>query len=146
MVEVNVALDPLNDLIMRTPVVGRRKASVVRVHFKKGSGKVSVNGRDFAEYFKAERNRKSTLFPLDLASSADQRFAGVDVYCVAVGGGTTGQAEAMRLAIARKIIELSEALRLTMRSRGLLTCDSRKVESKKYGLRKARRRFQYAKR
>lgn len=147
MLELDAAtLGALDETVMLRAVVGRRKSATVRVYFRKGNGNMRVNGRDFKDYFKLQRYFNAAHRPLTLACEADNRFANVDVFCTAKGGGTTGQVEAMRLAISRKIVELSAAMRPDMRGAGLLTCDSRKVESKKYGRRKARRRFQYAKR
>lgn len=135
-----------SDSIMRVPVVGRRKSSSVRVHFRPGKGNITVNGRAVDDYFKVGCYQHQINRPLVIAKALDPRFASVDVFCNAIGGGTTGQAEAIRLALSRKIVELNISLRLDMRTAGLLTCDSRKVESKHYGRKKARKRFQYAKR
>lgn len=139
-------LGSLDSAVMGRYVVGRRKSSTARVLFRKGSGKIMVNGREFGAYFKLTRYMLNTRRPLDLALEQDARFADIDIHCLASGGGTTGQSDAIRLAIARKLVALSSHLRIVMRSNGLLTCDSRKIESKKYGMRGARRRFQYAKR
>jgi small subunit ribosomal protein S9 len=145
-INISVAAGPLDAAIMGRYVVGRRKAAVARVLFRSGVGRVVVNGRESTDCFKLQRYLHSLQQPLKIAIEQDERFAGIDVHCRVVGGGTTGQAEAVRLAVARKVVELSSALRPLMRSLGYLTCDSRRVESKHYGLHKARRRPQYAKR
>lgn len=125
-----------------TQTTGRRKEAVARVRLRPGTGKVMVNGREFAEYFPSEVQRM-------LASEA-LHLVGVetvyDVDCDIQGGGIAGQAGALRMAIARSILELDPDKRSTLRKAGLLTRDSRKKESKKYGLKKARKAPQYTKR
>jgi small subunit ribosomal protein S9 len=122
--------------------VGRRKTSVVRVRLVDGEGKVVVNGKNLEDYFPSMATRLRVLEPLRLVG-AEKRF---DVHATAEGGGTTGQTDALRLGIARALIENEPELRPQLKKAGLLTRDPRAVERKKYGLRKARRAPQYTKR
>jgi small subunit ribosomal protein S9 len=122
--------------------VGRRKTSVVRVRLLDGDGKVFVNGKKLEEYFPSMATRLRVLEPLRLVG-VESRF---DVYATAEGGGTTGQTDALRLGIARALIENEPELRPQLKKAGFLTRDPRAVERKKYGLRKARRAPQYTKR
>jgi small subunit ribosomal protein S9 len=121
---------------------GRRKNSVARVFLRAGSGKVTVNGRDIADYFARETDLMVINQPFEATESLEQFDANITV----VGGGTTGQAGAVRHGIARALVEFSEENRSALRARGLLTRDARQVERKKVGLRKARRRPQFSKR
>ncbi len=128
---------------MNRPItVGRRKTAVARVKLTDGSGKVTVNGRAFENYFPLEIHREGILKPLALTDSMGR----YDVTVRVEGGGTTGQAEAIQLGIARSLISTDEDLRPKLRANGLLTRDPRMVERKKYGLKKARKRFQFSKR
>ena len=122
--------------------VGRRKTSVVRVRLVDGEGKVFVNGKKLEEYFPSMATRLRVLEPLRLVG-VEGRF---DVHATAEGGGTTGQTDALRLGIARALIENEPELRPQLKKAGFLTRDPRAVERKKYGLRKARRAPQYTKR
>ena len=122
--------------------VGRRKTSVVRVRLIDGDGKIFVNGKKLEEYFPSMATRLQVLEPLRLVG-AEARF---DVHATAEGGGTTGQTDALRLGIARALIDNEPELRPQLKKAGLLTRDPRAVERKKYGLRKARRAPQYTKR
>lgn len=122
--------------------VGRRKTSVVRVRLVDGDGKVFVNGKKLEEYFPSMATRLRVLEPLRLVG-VESRF---DVHATAEGGGTTGQTDALRLGIARALIENEPELRPQLKKAGFLTRDPRAVERKKYGLRKARRAPQYTKR
>ena len=122
--------------------VGRRKTSVVRVRLLDGDGKVFVNGKKLEEYFPSMATRLRVLEPLRLVG-VESRF---DVYATAEGGGTTGQTDALRLGIARALIDIEPELRPQLKKAGFLTRDPRAVERKKYGLRKARRAPQYTKR
>ncbi|HEY3428919.1 MAG TPA: 30S ribosomal protein S9 [Acidimicrobiia bacterium] len=122
--------------------VGRRKASVVRVRLREGSGRVVLNGRQLEDYFPTMATRVRVMEPLQLTSTQG-RF---DVDARLEGGGINGQADALRLGIARALIEYDAEMRPTLKKAGLLTRDARAVESKKYGLRKARRAVQYTKR
>jgi small subunit ribosomal protein S9 len=121
---------------------GRRKESVARVRFKDGSGQVTLNGKPLETYFPSMAVRMRVMEPLSLTQTQGR----YDIDATLNGGGTTGQADALRLAISRALVELDGELRPTLKKAGMLTRDSRVVESKKYGLRKARRAPQYTKR
>ena len=122
--------------------VGRRKTAIARVRISTGDGKVSVNGKELKEYFSLPRLMASALSPLE-----DLKLMGTfDVSAHVSGGGIHAQAEAIRLGLARAIIEKNPEWKKRLRVNGYLTRDSRMVERKKYGLRKARRRPQWAKR
>lgn len=121
---------------------GRRKASVARVRLIDGSGQVTLNGRQLEDYFPTMATRLRVMEPLQITQTQGR----YDVDATLEGGGQTGQADALRLGIARALIELDEELRGTLKKAGLLTRDARVVERKKYGLRKARRAPQYTKR
>ncbi|MGD0894986.1 MAG: 30S ribosomal protein S9 [Acidimicrobiales bacterium] len=123
-------------------VTGRRKAAVARVRFVPGEGKVTVNRRPLEEYFSSVSNRMHATEPLRVAGRAEN----FDVIATIDGGGVAGQAGALRLGIARGLIEVEPELRTTLKRAGLLTRDSREKESKKYGLKKARKAPQYSKR
>jgi small subunit ribosomal protein S9 len=130
---------------MTVPLVqstGRRKRSVARVRFRPGTGSVTVNGRPVDEYFPALTHRMHSLEPLDALEGADS----FDIDATIHGGGTTGQAGALRLGIARGLVEIDPELRDSLKRAGYLTRDARKKESKKYGLKKARKAPQYSKR
>lgn len=122
--------------------VGRRKSSVARVRFRDGSGEITLNGKRLEAYFPTMAARRRVMEPLDL-TEMNGRY---DIHAKLEGGGTTGQADALRLGIARALIELHPDLRPSLKKAGMLTRDPRKVERKKYGLRKARRAPQYTKR
>jgi len=121
---------------------GRRKQAVARVRLRPGSGKVTINKRELENYFPNATHRMVALEGLRLTST-DEVY---DVDCTMDGGGVTGQAGALRLAIARALVELDPELRATLKKAGLLTRDAREKESKKYGLKKARKAPQYSKR
>ncbi|BBN60331.1 30S ribosomal protein S9 [Hydrogenovibrio marinus] len=121
---------------------GRRKSSVARVFLRAGSGKMTVNGRDINEYFARDTDLMVINQPLAATDNIDK----FDVYVTVTGGGTTGQAGAVRHGIARALVSYEEGNRSALRQRGLLTRDARRVERKKVGLRKARRRPQFSKR
>jgi small subunit ribosomal protein S9 len=121
---------------------GRRKAAVARVRLVPGEGKVIVNRRPLEEYFSSVSNRMHATEPLRVAGRAEN----FDVIATIDGGGIAGQAGALRLGIARGLIALEPELRTTLKRAGLLTRDSREKESKKYGLKKARKAPQYSKR
>ncbi|CAN5791387.1 30S ribosomal protein S9 [soil metagenome] len=125
-----------------TQTTGRRKQAVARVRFRDGSGVITVNGRDVAEYFPSETHRMILTEPLRLTETADV----YDIDTTMHGGGPTGQAGALRLGISRALITLDEDLRPQLKAAGFLTRDSREKESKKYGLKKARKAPQYSKR
>ena len=121
---------------------GRRKQSVARVRFRDGSGQVTLNDKPLETYFPSMAVRMRVMEPLSLTQTQGR----YDIEATLDGGGTTGQADALRLGIARALLELDPDLRPTLKKAGMLTRDSRVVESKKYGLRKARRAPQYTKR
>ncbi len=122
--------------------VGRRKSSVARVWMKQGTGRVIVNDKDHLHYFDTDVARDSAVSPLRL-TGLEKKFD----LCVNVnGGGMVGQAEAVRLGVARALLESDETLRAVLRGNGLLTVDARKKERKKYGQLGARRKFQFVKR
>jgi small subunit ribosomal protein S9 len=130
---------------MSKPLVqstGRRKESVARVRFRDGSGQVVLNGRALENYFPTMAIRMRVMEPLTLTQTQGR----YDIEAKLEGGGTTGQSDALRLGIARALIALDPELRPVLKKAGLLTRDDRIVESKKYGLRKARRAPQYTKR
>lgn len=122
--------------------VGRRKTSVARVYVKSGNGTVSVNHREIKDYFPKATNRYVVNQPVNLLKVADRYDINVNVR----GGGTTGQAGAIRLGIARALIKLDPTIRGELKKAGFLTRDARKVERKKYGLAGARRSYQFSKR
>jgi len=121
---------------------GRRKTSAARVYLKPGSGDIVVNGRPLDVFFGRETARMIVRQPLVVAEAVD-RF---DVQVTVRGGGTTGQAGAIRHGITRALMDYDEGLRKTLRKAGFVTRDAREVERKKVGLRKARKRPQYSKR
>ena len=122
---------------------GRRKRSVARVFLRPGgTGKITVNGRAFEEYFPTEAGRIPAKCPLTVVEMAD-RF---DVVVLADGGGIAGQSGAIRLGIARALVEFNAELRGPLKKAGLLTRDPREHERKKYGQKGARARFQFSKR
>ncbi len=122
--------------------IGRRKTAVARIYLKEGSGKVTVNKKDLNEYFTTATLQYKVNQPLTLTSNEDKYDVNVNVY----GGGITGQAEAVRLAISRAVCELDEENRAILKPEGLLTRDPRMVERKKFGQKKARKKFQFSKR
>ena len=121
---------------------GRRKTSAARVFLRPGSGTIVVNGRPLDVFFGRETARMIVKQPLEL-SQLENRF---DIQVRVSGGGTTGQAGAIRHGITRALISYDESLRLPLRKAGFVTRDAREVERKKVGLRKARRATQYSKR
>lgn len=121
---------------------GRRKTAVARVRIRDGSGQLTINGRPLEEYFQIERDRQDVLAPLKATGTRDQ----VDVWVRVSGGGTTGQAGAIVLGIARALQARQPELHPVLSDGGYLTRDSRMVERKKYGYKKARRSFQFSKR
>ena len=121
---------------------GRRKTAVASVRMRKGSGKVDVNGREFKEYFPLELQRATAMAPLT-QNNLDKDF---DLTIRVKGGGIEGQATAIRLGIARVLVQLNQDLRHGLKELGYLTRDSRMKERKKYGQKGARKRFQFSKR
>ena len=121
---------------------GRRKKSIAKVWLKKGSGQIHVNGKKMSEYFKKINLQMSVVRPLSIVKRENE----FDVRCSVKGGGLTGQAGAMILGISRALILFEPQLKTTLKKEKLTTRDSRAVERKKYGHRKARRSFQFSKR
>lgn len=121
---------------------GRRKSSAARVFMKRGSGEIRINNRSLNDYFGRETARMVVRQPLELVDMAGN----VDVNVTVRGGGTTGQAGAIRHGITRALIAYDESLRSALRRAGFVTRDAREVERKKVGLHKARKRPQYSKR
>jgi len=125
-----------------TQTTGRRKESGARVRLRPGTGIVTVNGRTFENYFPTAMARMIVSEPLRLTSTEET----YDVDCSIFGGGISGQAGALRMGIARSLVELDAEHRVTLKKAGLLTRDARRKENKKYGLKKARKAPQYTKR
>jgi len=121
---------------------GRRKAAVARVRLRPGQGTITINRRAFEDYFSSATHRMVVIEPLRVTNLTE----GYDIDATIDGGGVSGQAGALRLGIARSIVELNPELRPTLKKAGLLTRDAREKESKKYGLKKARKAPQYSKR
>ena len=122
--------------------IGRRKTSIARVYMDSGKGGITVNDRELADYFPTEVMQIIVKQPLVKVEEEGNYSFKINVD----GGGMKGQAEAIRLGIARALVEANEEHRPALKSEGFLTRDSRMVERKKYGRRKARRRFQFSKR
>ncbi len=121
---------------------GRRKTSVARAYVSKGSGKIEVNGKDYKKYFTTPTLHYYVTQSLIVSKLLDS----CDVRVKVAGGGITGQAQAIRLAIAKALVELNAELKKDLRAAGLITRDPRMVERKKFGQKKARARFQFSKR
>ena len=121
---------------------GRRKKSTARVFLRPGTGAVSVNSRTFDAFFPTEALRTQIKQPLVLTETADK----FDILATVAGGGVSGQAGAIRLGIARALVEYNGELRKALKHDGLLTRDARAKERKKYGMAGARKRFQFSKR
>ena len=122
--------------------VGRRKTSTARIFLQKGKGEITVNKKKLEEYFGREVAQMLVKQPLETTDLTE----GVDIKATVSGGGSFGQAGAIRLGIARALVEFDENLKPALKKEGFLTRDSRKVERKKVGLRKARKRPQFSKR
>jgi small subunit ribosomal protein S9 len=122
--------------------LGRRKAAVARVYINDGKGKITVNGRDYKEYFGAETLQYVVTQPLVLLNITDK----YDINANLDGGGVKGQAEALRLGITRALIQVDPEYKSALKAEGFVTRDPREVERKKPGQPKARRRFQFSKR
>ncbi|KHE70920.1 MULTISPECIES: 30S ribosomal protein S9 [Capnocytophaga] len=122
--------------------IGRRKTAVARIYLKAGNGTITVNKRELNNYFTTPTLQYKVKQALALVGAEDAYDVKVNVY----GGGITGQAEATRLAIARALCQLDAENRATLKPEGLLTRDPRMVERKKFGQKKARKRFQFSKR
>jgi small subunit ribosomal protein S9 len=121
---------------------GRRKESTARVEMTDGKGQYTVNGKKLADYLTRDTLVNHALRPLE----ATELLGKVNLRCKTVGGGLSGQAGALRLAVARALMEMNPELHSTLKKGGFLTRDAREVERKKYGQPKARKRFQYSKR
>jgi small subunit ribosomal protein S9 len=121
---------------------GRRKASIARVFLRPGSGEFNVNGRPFEQYFVTEEQRVNARQPLVLTETSGS----FNVVATVSGGGVTGQSGAVRLGIARALVEFNGELRSKLKGEGFLSRDSRSKERKKYGQKGARKRFQFSKR
>ena len=122
--------------------IGRRKTAVARVYVSEGKGNITVNKRSLNEYFTTDALRYKVNQPFMLTDNEGNYDVNVHVY----GGGITGQAEAVRLAISRALCEVNEEYRANLKPEGLLTRDPRMVERKKFGQKKARKKFQFSKR
>lgn len=122
--------------------IGRRKTAVARVYLAQGSGKITVNKKDMTDYFSTATLQYKVNQPLVMTNNDGNFDITVNVY----GGGITGQAEAIRLGLSRAMCELDPENRLVLKPEGLLTRDPRMVERKKFGQKKARKKFQFSKR
>ena len=122
--------------------IGRRKTAVARVYLSDGKGKITVNNKDFKSYFTTATLQYKVNQPLALTDNEGNFDIKINVF----GGGVTGQAEAVRLALSRAMCELNEENRTILKTEGLLTRDPRMVERKKFGQKKARKKFQFSKR
>ncbi|WP_018617940.1 MULTISPECIES: 30S ribosomal protein S9 [Spirosoma] len=126
----------------RINTIGRRKTAISRIYMSAGSGAISVNGKDYKQYFPTEVLQIILNQPFATVNGV----GGYDVKVNVRGGGVAGQAEATRMAIARALVEMNAEFRPALKKEGFLTRDSRMVERKKPGRKKARRRFQFSKR
>ena len=148
MMESNINLENKNpkkiklDFKESKYATGRRKKSVARIWIKKGTGKIYVNGKNMPDYFTRFNHQTLVSRPLEVA----KRSADFDVRCLVKGGGLSGQAGAVIHGIAKALVEIEPALKVILKKEKLTTRDSRSVERKKYGHRKARRSFQFSKR
>ncbi|MEL6303480.1 MAG: 30S ribosomal protein S9 [Bacteroidota bacterium] len=122
--------------------IGRRKTAVARVYVSEGSGKITVNKKDYKEYF----TTAPLQYKVNQAFALTENEGSYDVSINVYGGGVTGQAEAIRLALSRAVCEINEENREVLKPEGLLTRDPRMVERKKFGQKKARKKFQFSKR
>ena len=137
-----INVDPKIDEFGRAYGTGRRKSAVARVWIKPGSGKITVNGKDQEQYFARPVLRMLLQQPLETAERKDE----FDIVATVVGGGLSGQAGAVRHGISKALTLFEPGLRPVLKANGFLTRDSRVVERKKYGRKKARRSFQFSKR
>ncbi|RME15327.1 MAG: 30S ribosomal protein S9 [Bacteroidetes bacterium] len=123
---------------------GKRKTSVARIYVKKGTGKIIINNnKDYKEYFPTPTLQYYVTQPFKVTQFDNSKY---DIYANIQGGGVSGQAQALRLAISKALVEINSELRPALKKEGLLTRDPRMVERKKYGRKKARKRFQFTKR
>jgi small subunit ribosomal protein S9 len=125
-----------------TNTLGRRKTAIARIYMQRGKGEITINNRDLKDYFSTEILQNKVTQGLRLTGQVEN----FDIKVNVEGGGVTGQAEAIRLAISRALVELDSEVKSKLRADGLITRDPRMVERKKFGRRKARRRFQFSKR
>ena len=125
-----------------TNTSGRRKTAVARVYLKKGKGEIVVNGKDYKTYFPVATLQYYVEQSLNISKVRNDYDVTVNVQ----GGGATGQAQAVRLGIAKALVEINAELKPALRAEGLMTRDPRMVERKKFGQKKARKRFQFSKR
>jgi len=122
--------------------IGRRKTAVARVYLSEGKGEITVNDKKYDDYFNTDTLKYKVLQPLNLTDTA----ASYDIKAKVLGGGITGQAEAIRLAITRALVAINEEYKGVLKPEGLMTRDPRMVERKKFGQKKARKKFQFSKR
>jgi small subunit ribosomal protein S9 len=133
---------PIKDKLGRSYATGRRKSSVSRCWIKPGKGVIVVNKRAFEDYFTRPTHRMIIAQPFE----ATNNVGSFDIICTVSGGGMSGQAGALRLAISRALVNFDPSVHYVLRSQGFLTRDSRVVERKKFGHKKARKSFQFSKR
>ena len=122
--------------------IGRRKKSVARVYMSKGKGNITVNKKSFEDFFDTATLKYKIQQPFNLTETKDK----FDLMVTVKGGGVNGQAEAIRLAISRALVEFNDEFKPALKSEGLMTRDPRMVERKKFGQKKARKKFQFSKR
>ena len=122
--------------------IGRRKTAVARIYLSEGKGNITVNDKSYDSYFTTDTLQYKVLQPLTLTENIES----YDIKAKVFGGGITGQAEAIRLAITRALVEIDAEHRIVLKPEGLLTRDPRMVERKKFGQKKARKKFQFSKR
>jgi len=122
--------------------IGRRKSAIARIYVSDGKGQIRVNNKDYQEYFPAKTLQYVVMQPLNLLNVADK----YDISASLTGGGSKGQAEALRLGIARALVKINEEYKPALKAEGFMTRDPRQVERKKPGQPKARKRFQFSKR
>ena len=125
-----------------THTIGRRKTAVARIYMTSGSGKITVNDKDYKEYFPTMPLQYQLHHPLEITSV----LGSYDIRAIVDGGGITGQAESIKLAIARALVEINPEYKTLLKAKGLMPRDPRMVERKKPGQKKARKRFQFVKR
>jgi small subunit ribosomal protein S9 len=122
--------------------IGRRKSSTARIYVTKGSGKITINGKDFKEYFPMPSTQATIMDPLKTVGTEGQ----YDIKITVDGGGFKGQSEAIRMAISRSMVKINEEYKKPLKDQKFLTRDAREVERKKFGKPKARKSFQFSKR
>ena len=122
--------------------IGRRKASTARIYVTKGSGKITINGKDLKDYFPMPSTQATIFDPMKVAGAEGQ----YDVKITVDGGGFKGQSEAIRMAISRSLVKINEDFKKPLKEKKYLTRDAREVERKKFGKPKARKSFQFSKR